>query len=233
MPTDLHCHVLPDVDDGPATLDDSVDLARALVAGGIDRVIATPHVNVQMPTSSQTMHERVALVRDALRDHDIPLLVEPGAEVAAAQLPELDRDELRALSLGGAGWILLEPPLAAEFPIERAAQELLDEGFGVVLAHPERCALFQRDPRRVRTLVEAGARVQVTSSALTGAFGRRARSLAFDLVRGGLVHNAASDAHNAVRRPPTLLADLESAGLAKHAEAWCETLPQAVLARGI
>jgi protein-tyrosine phosphatase len=230
MPTDLHCHVLPGVDDGPATLDDSIALARALVADGIDRVVATPHVNVQMPTSSAIVQERVALVRDALRQHDIPLLVEPGAEVAAPQLPELDLPELRALSLGGNGWILLEPPLSTEFPIERAAQELLDEGFGVVLAHPERCVLFQRDPPRVRTLVDAGARVQVTSSALTGAFGRRARSLALDLIRAGLVHNVASDAHGATRRPPTLLTDLHAAGLAENAEAWCETLPQAVLA---
>jgi protein-tyrosine phosphatase len=232
MPIDLHCHILPDVDDGPATLHDTLDLARALVAGGIDRVVATPHVNIGTPTSSATMHERVALVRDALRDHDIPLVVEPGAEVAAPHLPELDLAELRALSLGGGGWILLEPPLAAEFPIERAAQELLDEGFGVVLAHPERCMLFQRDPRRVRPLVEAGARVQVTSSALTGAFGRRARSLALDLIRAGLVHIAASDAHGALNRPPALLADLHASGLADHVRAWCETNPQAVLAGG-
>jgi protein-tyrosine phosphatase len=202
------------------------------VAGGIDRVVATPHVNVRAPTSAETMHERVALLRDALAREAIPLVVAPGAEVSAAHLPELDRAEIAELTLGGSGWVLLEPPLHADFPIERAARQLHDEGFGVVVAHPERCALFQRDPARVRALVEAGARVSITSSALNRAFGRQAQGLARSLVASGLVHNAASDAHGVARRPPRLLADLEAAGLASHAEAWCEAMPDAVLNDG-
>ncbi|QEC47333.1 phosphotransferase [Baekduia soli] len=229
MPTDLHCHILPGVDDGPETLEDALDLARALVDGGVDRVVATPHVNRRIPTAPETMHEGVVRLRAALADHAIPLTVEPGAEIAAAHLLELDGDELDALTLGGGGWILLEPPLTSEFPIERAAQELLDEGFGVVLAHPERCALFLRAPERVRPMVEAGVRVSITAAALNRAFGRHAQELARTLVRSGLVHNAASDAHGLGRRPPRLLAELHAAGLDDHVQAWCEAMPAAVL----
>lgn len=230
--TDVHCHILPAVDDGPATLDDAARLARALTDGGVGRVVATPHVSHRMPTAAATMHERVAVLRAELARLSIPLAIEPGAEVAAARVPDLTADDLRALGLGGGRWLLLEAPLTGDFPVEAAARELLDAGHGVVLAHPERCSLFQRDPRRVRDLVDMGAKVSITSSALVGAFGRPARTLALALVGTGLVANAAADAHDVHRRPPTLLSDLRAAGLASRAREWCTTMPDALLADG-
>jgi protein-tyrosine phosphatase len=230
--TDVHCHILPAVDDGPATLDDASRLARALADGGIGRVVATPHVSHRFPTAAATMLERVAGLRAELARLSIPLAIEPGAEIAAARVPDLTAGDLRALGLGGGRWLLLEAPLTGDFPVELATRELLDAGHGVVLAHPERCQLFQRSPRRVRDLVEMGAKVSITSSALLGAFGRPARTLALALLGTGLVANAAADAHDVHRRPPTLLGDLRAAGLADRAPAWCTTLPDALLADG-
>ena len=228
--TDIHCHILPAVDDGPATLDDAVRLARALAAGGVGRVVATPHVSQRMPTTAATLHDRVQTLRAELARCDIPLAVEPGAEIAADRVPDLAADDLRAFGLGGGRWLLLEAPLTGDFPVELATRELLDAGHGVVLAHPERCQLFQRAPRRVRDLVDMGAQVSITSSALLGAFGRPARTLALALAGTGLVANAASDAHDVQRRPPTLLADLRAADLADRALAWCTAMPNALLA---
>jgi protein-tyrosine phosphatase len=230
--TDLHCHILPGVDDGPATLEGALALARAFVAGGVGRVVATPHVSLSMPTAAEVMRDRVALLRAELARAGIPLAVEPGAEVAAARLPDLDATELAQLTLGDGRWILLEAPLTTDFPIEEAADSLLTAGYGVLLAHPERCALFQRDPRRVRDLVAAGARVSVTAAALGGGFGRPARALGRALAASGLVHNAASDAHDTAGRPPSLLAELRAAGFGDRAEAWCSDCPAEILDPG-
>jgi protein-tyrosine phosphatase len=227
--TDLHCHLLPGVDDGPPTMAAALDLAREHVRQGVGRVVATPHCNVRIPTPVAAIVEGVAELRSALAGAGIPLIVEAGAEVAAAHLPDLDAAELSGLTLGDGSWVLLEAPLAAEFPIERAAQDLLDEGYHVLLAHPERCALFLRAPGRLRELVEAGARVSVTAAALAGGFGRPARAQALAWAEAGLVHNAASDAHDLLRRPPRLLSDLRAAGLADRIEPWCADTPDALV----
>jgi protein-tyrosine phosphatase len=228
--TDIHSHILPDVDDGPATIEESVALARAFVADGVERVVATPHVSLRMPTPPALIQERVAALRDALVAERIPLVVLAGAEVSAPHLPSLDATALRSLTLGGGGWILLEPPMNSDFPIEAAAQELLDAGYGVVLAHPERCRLFHRDPvGRLRPMVEAGVRVSITSSALRGAFGKLPGKIARELIKAKLVHNAVGDAHGLDARRPTLLSDLRGAKLADRVPAWCEALPASVL----
>jgi protein-tyrosine phosphatase len=227
--TDLHCHLLPGVDDGPPTMAAALDLAREHVHQGVGRVVATPHCSVRIPTPVGTIVDGVAELREALAAEGIPLTVEAGAEVAAARLPDLDATELAGLTLGGGPWILLEAPLAAEFPIERAAQDVMDEGYRVLLAHPERCALFLRAPDRLRALVEAGARVSVTAGALTGGFGGPPRKQAVEWAAAGLVHNAASDAHDLVRRAPRLVADLQAAGLGEQVEFWCADTPDAIV----
>jgi len=229
VPTDLHCHILPGVDDGPRTIGEAVALALKLVAGGVERVVATPHVNLSIPTEAATMRERLDELRAELERHRVPLVVEPGAEVAASYLPNLDATELAALTLGGGRWILLEPPMNADFPIEAAVASVHDAGHEVLLAHPERCRLFQRDLDRLAALVGEGARVSVTAGSFTGHFGRQVRAVAQRLVKADLVHNAVSDAHSVIRRPPRLLADLEAAHLADRVPAWCEELPARIL----
>jgi protein-tyrosine phosphatase len=226
---DLHCHLLPGLDDGPATLDETLETARAQVRAGVERVVCTPHSSPGMSVSAARMHERVAEVRAALAEHGIPLAIETGAEVAMTRLPDLDAAELAALALAGGGWILLEAPTAAAFPVERAVEEVHDQGLGVVLAHPERCRVFQEDPARLRLLVDRGARVSITASALTGSFGRTPRACAEALVAEGLVHNAASDAHGVGRRPPDLVRRLAAAGLGDRVAPWCRAFPEAIL----
>lgn len=229
MITDLHCHILPGVDDGPPTMDESLDLARALVADGVQRVVATPHVSHGYPTTAAMIAAGVADVRAAIDAAGIALDVRPGAEVAAEQLLSLPASELAGLSLGGGGWILLEAPMSREFPIEGAVAHVQALGHGVVLAHPERCRLFQRGPERLRELVAHGALVSLTSSALVGRFGRAATDLARSCIATDLVHNVASDAHAATWRAPTLCADLREAGLADRQAHWCAEVPARLL----
>jgi protein-tyrosine phosphatase len=231
--SDLHCHILPGVDDGPPTMEGSVRLALAQVRDGVSRVVATPHYSQRMRVEPEVTRAGVAALRAELERREIPLEVLPGAEVAMARLPDLDAEQLGALALGGGRWILLEAPTAGQFPVEAAVRQVREMGFEVLLAHPERCAVFSRDFATLEACVRAGARASLTASSLTGAFGRPVRRVALEMVDAGLVHNVASDAHDDIRRAPDLRASLRDAGVgSEQARVWAEGFPDEVLGGG-
>jgi protein-tyrosine phosphatase len=194
---DLHCHILPRVDDGPGTMEVALDMARSALSDGIHVVAATPHVRDGWPTSADTMERRVSELRDALAAAEIPLDVRPGGEIGLDWLDLLDADELPRFGLGGNPRVLL-----VEFPyygwplaLEPSVRTLADQGITAVVAHPERNAEVQTDPTRLRPIVGAGALVQVTAAALDGRGRGRSRDTAFELIERGLAHLIASDAH--------------------------------------
>lgn len=233
---DLHAHVLPGVDDGPATLEDTLALAEAAVASGTGRIVATPHVNEDRYIAPEAIGPAVEEVNRHLEEASIALRVEAGAEIALTRLPTLTDAELASLRLGDGPYLLLECPFAVgagEFePLIHAVQA---HGHGVLLAHPERCPAFQRAPDRLARLVDRGALVQLTAGVLRGAFGSRTREFAHHLLREDLVHVLASDAHDAVRRPPGLgdalwHAGREVPGILAREEWLTEAVPAAILA---
>ncbi|MDQ8043939.1 MAG: CpsB/CapC family capsule biosynthesis tyrosine phosphatase [Solirubrobacteraceae bacterium] len=206
---DLHCHLLPALDDGPATDALAVDLARALVADGVTTVAATPHRTATFITPLDELIERRAALDRLLHEHGVELEVIHGAEVAVNALVDMDATELAALRLGGSGPLLVEFPRADAFGDPSwPVRELMDAGVPVLIAHPERIALFQQDLAPLRDLVERGAHAQVTSGALIGRFGRTAQSSALDMIDHGLVDVIASDAHHGELRPPETSAAL-------------------------
>jgi protein-tyrosine phosphatase len=228
---DLHCHVLPGIDDGPATVEDSLEMARSAVAAGTRTIVATPHVSWEYPNDSGTIVILTEQLNERLRREAIPLEVRTGAELALTRVSDVPPDELDRLSLGSGGWLLLEPPFAAVIPgLAAVVADLQDRGHRIVIAHPERCEAFHRDRSLLRGLVEGGATVSITAGSLVGRFGRPARQLALDLLREGLVHNVASDAHDAVKRPPSIRAELEQAGLVDLTEWLTGTVAAAILA---
>ncbi len=234
---DLHCHVLPGIDDGPATLEDSLSLARIAAAAGTRMLVATPHVSGRYGNDAATIARAVAELNERLAAEAIvtaagvPLEVRAGAEVALTVIAELDPAELARLTLGGGPWLLVEPPFAAPAPnLDALLLELQHEGRRIVLAHPERCAAFQRDPPMLARLVRAGMVTSVTASSLTGRFGEEARAFALTLAREGLLHNVASDAHDDVQRRPEIAVELERAGLGELTEWLTEEVPRAILA---
>jgi protein-tyrosine phosphatase len=228
---DMHCHVLPGIDDGPATIEESVALARVAAAQGTRTIVATPHVNHRFPNRAAEIAERVRELNDCLRAAEIELEVKPGAEIAMTSLDELDADELAALTLGGGRWLLLECPFTLAIDgFAGAARELQAAGHRVVLAHPERCHGFQRRRELLEGLVAGGCLVSITAGALVGSFGGESRKMAMGLVRDGLVHNVASDAHDPHHRPPELAEPLKRAGLGAEAEWLADGVPAAILA---
>jgi protein-tyrosine phosphatase len=204
---DLHCHILPSLDDGPANVDFSVAMARVAVEAGIHVTVATPHVRTDHPNGPQAIAARVAELNKALVAADVELTVLAGAEVSLGKAAKLDDATLEELCLGSGNYLLVECPYRSiDVDIEGILRDLQSRGFVSVLAHPERCPIFQRDPARLARLVNGGALCSITAASLSGGFGGTVRRFAVDLLYDGLVHNVASDAHDHLYRRP----DIES-----------------------
>ncbi len=207
---DLHCHLLPALDDGPVDDADALELAWALVADGVTTVAATPHRTARFVTPLLELAQRQAALQDLLEQYDVPLEVLTGSEIAVEALLDMDGTELQALRLGGTGPLLIELPQREGFGDPTwPVHELLDAHFPVLLAHPERIPLLQHDLGPLRALVERGAHAQVTSGAIIGRYGPVAQSLAIELIETGLADVIASDAHHHERRPPETTAALK------------------------
>ena len=214
---DLHFHVLPGVDDGPADLAAAVALAADAVADGTSVAVATPHIRRGYVENVFELPDRVAEFRAALIREGIHLELRVGGELSHTMVGCLRQHELNAIAQGPAGahWLLLEAPFGgfdAEF--HGAAQELRDRGFGVVIAHPERVGGADDPMPAVRRELLAGSWLQVNVWSIAGRHGAAARASGIGLVRDGLAI-VASDAHADWRRPLVSRAalDLEHAGV--------------------
>jgi len=227
---DLHCHVLPGIDDGPADLTGSLEMARRHVAAGVGTVVATPHVSWDHPNGPELIARRTTELNAALEREGLPLTVLPGAEVALTRAVEMSAQELQALRLGGGPWLLLEAPMAVDAPgIEGMVGIVQSRGVRVLLAHPERCACFHGDPEMLGRLVAGGCTAQVTAGALQGFFGRTVLAAARRYVEQGLVHVVASDAHDHERRAPGLAAAVDDAGYGPLTAWLTDEAPRAIL----
>jgi protein-tyrosine phosphatase len=201
--TELHFHLLPEVDDGPADTAAALGLARLAVEDGTTTVVATPHARCLYVAE---IAPRVAILTTALGRAGIPLAVRSGAELTAEDALRLTPTELACVAQGPAGrrWLLLEAPFSGELrALPDAFARLGGIGYGVLLAHPERCACLAGPGGAVHAALRAGARLQISASSLAGLHGPAARARAFSLLSRGCVEVVASDAHG-VDRPPLL-----------------------------
>ena len=230
---DVHCHILPELDDGARSLSDSVAMARQAHADGIAVVCATPHIRDDHDVRISELPGRVALLERELLRQGVGVRVVTGGEVAQHAADRLTVDELRRLSLAGNGWILLEPapgPLGAE--LDGLVERLAARGVRAIVAHPERHAGADLKERLLE-LVARGCLIQWTADFIAQGTGG---DFVVGLARDGLVHLLGSDAHSSLAGRPVRL----SAGLARLAEtlpakrvAWiAEGAPWAVLRGG-
>jgi protein-tyrosine phosphatase len=227
---DLHCHVLPGIDDGPETIEGSLALAEAAVAAGTRVLVATPHVSWTYHNDADTIARLVDELNARLVIEGIELEIRTGAEIAVTRLIDVPAAELPRLRLGAGAWLLVEPPFAPTVTgLDSILLDLQRQGHRVLLAHPERCQGFHRDPEMLSSLVRAGMLTSITAGSLVGRFGGEVRRFALALAREGLIHNVASDAHDAVHRPPGAVAELRRAGLGALAEWLTEQVPAAIL----
>lgn len=202
---DLHAHILPGIDDGPATIEDAVEIARIASANGTRAILATPHrKDVTELSSIERIREVTAELSCRFRDESIPLALTLGMENHIdAALPE-DVIAGKALTMNGSRYILVEMPFFGDIKehhyVEGALRELQAQQLIPVFAHPERIEAFQRQPALLERYIGMGMLSQLTRGSLLGHWGKEVLQFSLDLLRNGMVHILSSDTHSP--RPP-------------------------------
>jgi len=208
---DLHCHLLPGVDDGAQNLQESLELARMAVANGITHAVMTPHIQIgRYDNERKSILSVAAGFREALAAAEIPLQIGVAAEVRIdpAIIPWLSQERIPFLGVeDGLQIMLLEFPHTHILPgTEKLVDHLLKRGIRPMVAHPERNGEVIHRLEKIEPLVKAGCMLQVTAGSVAGRFGPQSQLRAREMLERGWVDAIATDAHNIRYRPP----DLES-----------------------
>lgn len=196
---DIHCHIVPEVDDGAWDMEAAVAMARLAEGCGVEKIIATPHFK-GVPEALEALpylKQQFRRLRSAVKRELPKLELISGVEVLCVpQTIEMARRGLLP-TLGNSRYVLTEFYFDAGGPfMDAALEELRGCGYLPVVAHPERYGAVQRDPGLARSWFERGIVVQVNKGSVLGAFGRRAEDAALRLLHRGTVHVIASDAHS-------------------------------------
>ena len=199
---DIHSHILPGLDDGSQSLEESLEMLKIAVAGGTTDIVATPHANSQFRFEPQQVAEKIAELSAAAPD----IRIHTGCDFHLAY--ENIQDALAnpaKYTINHKGYLLVEfSDLIIFNTTADIFQQLLSEGMIPIVTHPERNGLLQKRLQALGEWVAEGACLQVTAQSLLGRFGRRAREFAERLLKQDLVHFIASDAHGAQDRTPDL-----------------------------
>ena len=197
---DVHCHILPGLDDGPESMEEAVAMAESAIAEGITHVVATPHSSTEFAFD----YARVQQVRERLQaEIGDSLILATGCDF------HLNPENLEALRSDAPPFCINQHDyLLVEFneisippSMDQTLHELQLMGLRPVITHPERNAILRRQPERLAKWARLGCFVQVTAGSLTGTFGPRAQEDSLCWIARGLIHIVASDAHNTRRRP--------------------------------
>jgi protein-tyrosine phosphatase len=212
---DLHTHILPGVDDGVKTMDEALAFARAAVADGVRTVVATPHYRDGFFINPRAdVLAGVEALNRRLQEEKIELEVLPGAEVHISADVVARVKAGHAPTLADNGRTVLFELSMNQYPLdlENLVFQMRLAGLQVLFAHPERIRYFQDDVTRYEAVIRLGAFGQLTTGSVTGLFGEEIAEFSEELVRKGLVHVIASDAHNTRGRPPVLSPSLARLG---------------------
>jgi protein-tyrosine phosphatase len=210
---DLHCHILPGIDDGAADLTTSLNMARASVAQGVTTLACTPHILPGLYNNSgPEIRAMIRQLQDVLAQEEIPLRLVTGADVHVTPDFVAGLRSGRLLSLADSRYVLVEPPHHTAPPqLEELFFNLLAAGHVPVLTHPERLSWVPSRYDDIKRLAHSGVWMQITAGSLTGRFGRKPLYWAERMLDEGYVNLIASDAHDTTRRPPDMAAGCERA----------------------
>ena len=237
---DIHSHILPGIDDGSQTWEESLKMARMAAADGIRLMAATPHlyqgkvVDHQKLNKKEVILDHIQQFKEKLAEEEIDLEIVPGCDIPLCLefLQLLDDDQVLTIN-DGKRYLLLELP-DTSFPpaTEEICFSLKSKGVTPIITHPERQFIIQEMPEKLTRLLELGCLAQLTSSSLLEGFGRRVAKFARQLVKKGYIHLLATDAHNTKSRPPLLRQAVEElTGLVgeERARAMVTSIPQRIV----
>ncbi len=206
---DLHCHILSGIDDGAENFDESLRMARMAADSGVKVIVATPHCALlhdhQSLEDFSVFSEHTIALHQAVQAAEIPLVILPGAEVlCTSSLPQLL--QLRhQITLAGSHYLLVEFYFDELLSVmDDALHFITEHGFTPVIAHPERYEAVQHTPHVTERWFHQGYIIQLNKGSIQGTLGSRAHRTADWLLRHGLAHVVASDAHGTERRTPNL-----------------------------
>lgn len=206
---DLHCHLLPGIDDGPENLAQAIDLARIAVSNGIEKAVLTPHVHPgRYENRLDNISEAVESFGAKLQELNIPLQLGVGGEVriSAEILLMVKQNQIPFVGeMEGKKVMLLELPHGHIPPgTDKMIDWLRLEGIVAMIAHPERNKELLRQPDKICVFLQKGCLLQVTADSVAGKFGPQVKECADYFLENEWVHILASDAHNREHRPPNL-----------------------------
>jgi protein-tyrosine phosphatase len=209
---DLHCHILPDIDDGPRTWEKSLEMAKLAAGDGIRTLVATPHlfrhrtVNLREVNEKQDIFQKIEALRARLAEAQIPLEILAGCDFPLSweSLQLLEQDRVITINDNGRYLLLELPDMSMPPATEEICYTLQCRGITPIITHPERHLVIQERPEKLQRLLDLGCLAQLTAGSLTGLFGRRVAKLSRTLVQKGNIHLLASDAHSCRGRTPRL-----------------------------
>ncbi len=200
---DIHCHILPGVDDGAKHVEDSIAMAKQAISEGIHTIIATPHhKNGRYNNPKNSVLADLTRLNERIQQEQIPLTIIPGQEVRIhGELIEgYQQDEILTLT-GTSRYLFVELPTNH---IPRYTEQILFDiqmrDLVPIIVHPERNTALQEQPERLYHFVQNGALTQITASSLTGKFGTKIKKFTNEIIEHNLTHFVASDAHNTKSR---------------------------------
>lgn len=197
MIIDMHCHILPGVDDGAVSMDDALAMARQALDSGITHVVATPHYNYYGSATLNEIKNAYLELTDALEYEQLPLRVQLGMEILASEdLPERLKAG-KVWTYPGSRYFLVEflPRRSVQY-MERVLTGCEEAGFLPVVAHPERYSAIREDPRILHKWKERGYGIQLNRDSLFGGFGKHTAHCAWYILQQRMVNCIASDAHD-------------------------------------
>jgi protein-tyrosine phosphatase len=200
---DIHCHILPGLDDGPKAVSDSLELARAAVREGIQIIIATPHHhNGQFINEKKDILQAIDKFNKLLIEQDIPLEVLPGQEtrINGELLSELKQGKILTQNDKQTHLFIELPSGHVPRYLDSVLYEVQLQGITPVIVHPERNRELIANPDLLYGLVAKGVLTQVTAASVAGSFGKKIKKFSLNLIASNLTHFIASDAHNTVSR---------------------------------
>ena len=202
---DIHCHILPDFDDGSSSMEESVEMARMAFLSGVTDIACTPHFEGRpgFLEHTGTLARRFDDLSQALSQAQIPVRLHRGAEVLCLPETPLLASEHKLPTLGSGSYALVEFFFDESYTyMDQMLSEIADCGYRLVVAHPERYGAIQRDPHLLKRWARQGFALQLNKGSVLGAFGSRAEQTAAAIMELGLAHLFATDAHSCHSRTP-------------------------------
>ncbi len=201
---DIHCHILPAIDDGPEKIEESIAMAGIAAADGIRTIVASPHFSYGEKPGLGEIETAVSELRRRLEEAGVPVGLVRGADVRLTYelLEGIDKGDLPAIN--GSRYFLLELPEIIPPNLDNFLHSARLSGYVPIITHPERNYSFLSSPRKVDGLKDAGVLIQITAMSITGEFGMKIRGLSEALLKKGCVDFVATDAHGVEGRKPVL-----------------------------